>query len=53
MKYGAVKFEDPLPAVADGAVTIGAMGRRLAVVMHRMWVDGTLFDCMQGEPLAA
>ena len=30
-----------------------ALARRLAVVMHRMWVDGTPFDCALGEPMTA
>ncbi|WP_078118598.1 IS110 family RNA-guided transposase [Thiosocius teredinicola] len=30
-----------------------ALARRLAVVMHRMWIDGTSFDCALGEPIAA
>jgi predicted nucleic acid-binding protein len=32
---------------------IVALARRLAVIMHRIWTDGTEFSCSQQEAAAA
>jgi hypothetical protein len=32
---------------------IVALARRLAVIMHRIWVDGTEFSCSRQEAAAA